>query len=60
MNKNQVVDTGIYEYSLPTFKKPVFVTVFYWDGQLFVEYGKGYSASSMDEIPENAVFSKWI
>jgi len=60
MNKNQVVDIGIYEYSLPTFSKPVFVTVFSWDGQLFVEYGEGYSASSMDEIPENAVFSRWI
>ncbi len=31
MNKNQVVDIGIYEYSLPTFRKPVFVTVFVQD-----------------------------
>ncbi len=60
MNKNQVVDIGIYEYSLPTFRKPVFVTVFVNNGELFVEYGKGYASSSMDEIPENAVFSRWI
>ena len=60
MNKNQVVDIGIYEYSLPTFRKPVFVTVFVQNDELYVEYGEGYAPSSMDEIPENAVFSRWI
>lgn len=60
MNKNQVVDIGIYEYFLPTFKKPVFVSVFVQDDELFVEYGQGYSSTPMKDIPNNAVFSKWI
>jgi hypothetical protein len=59
MNKYQVT-TGIYEYSLPGWNKTVFVSIFETKNGKFVKFNNTAHSTSIDDIDEDAVFSKWI
>jgi len=59
MNKNKVT-SGIYEYSLPNWIKPVFVSVFENENGKFVKFNDTSYSTKIEDIPENAIFSRWI
>lgn len=60
MNKNQITATGVYEYKEPSFAKPIFVSVYLENGELFVYYSKNSSAKALKDVSVDAIFSKWI
>ncbi len=60
MNKNQIIAGGIYEYSLPGWNRTVFVSVFESDGEKFVKFNGMQYSTKLEDIPDNAVFAKWI
>lgn len=59
MNKKEVT-SGIYEYSLPGWNKTVFVSVFEVEGEKFVKFNGTTYSTSLKDVPNDAVFSKWI
>lgn len=60
MKKEQVTETGIYEYSLPHWDKSIFVKVVNYGGILAVQFDEYYIPTKILDIPSTAIFSKWI
>ena len=60
MNKNQITTGGVYEYSLPGWNRTVFVSVFENDLGKFVKFNGTNHSTAIEDIPDEAVFAKWI
>ena len=59
MNKNQVVRGGVYEYQETRNSNSVFVTITQIGLDILVYFGNKISVN-IEDIPDTAIFSKWI
>ena len=60
MNKNQVTCAGIYEYKPLSGANIVFVNVFQEHGKIKVYFPFSGKNVKIEDIPDTAVFSRWI
>lgn len=60
MNKNQITCAGIYEYKSSLGANIIFVNVFQQDDEITVYFPFSGKYVKLKDIPNTAVFSKWV
>lgn len=60
MNKNQLTCGGIYEYQSSKDSEIIFVNVFEQANDIYVYFPPERKFILLSEVPNSAIFSKWI
>ncbi len=60
MNKNQVNCSGVYEYRESNGSNFIFVNILSTDEGMVVYFPLSRKYKKMSEIPDSAIFSRWI